>query len=68
MYAERDKNDMYKPVKLPEVPAEERLKLQSLIMKKSEQDLNDLKRYIDKIGTSATKKQHYKLFRNIDLS
>lgn len=66
MYAERERNEIFKPVKLPQVTEQRKSELQSLILQKSEQDLHELKKYVNQIGQGSMKKQNYRLFRNID--
>lgn len=65
---EKERNSLYEPPKLPQVAADKRKELQSMIIQKCEQDRKELKRFVDSFGSSASKKQHYKLFRNIDRS
>jgi len=65
---EKERTDFYEPPRLPSVNADKKKALQSMIIKKSEQDNRELRRFVDTIGRSASKKQHYKLFRNVDTS
>ena len=42
--------------------------MQSLIIEKKAQENLYLRKYVDSLGPSVTKRQHYKLFRHVDQS